>query len=101
MCMQVVILPKFMFNLPRGKHRTLLKKAGRILSLQFKRSMTSPETKNQILRGFNEIGDLDTWTVLETTDNRLAIGKNQALDGGLWLIVKAVPGLSSIMLLFI
>lgn len=78
---QVVILPKFMFNLPRGKHRTLLKKAGRILSLQFKRSMTSLETRNQILRGFKEIGDLDTWTVLETADNRLVIAKDQALDG--------------------
>lgn len=43
--------------------------------------MTSLETRNHILRGFKEIGDLDTWTVLETADNRLVIAKDQALDG--------------------
>lgn len=78
---QVVMLQTFVTNLPRGRYRNDLKKDGRVQTLQFRRSMTALQTRNQILQGFRELSCLESWTVLETRDNHLIVAKNQLLDG--------------------
>ena len=78
----VVMLPEFTPNLPRGKKRSVLKVDGRIKTIQFKRSMSSLEVKNTIMRGFKHIEDLESWTFMDTNDNHLSAAKQQAgLDG--------------------
>ena len=75
------MLKKFIFSIPRGKHRKDLEKAGRIQALLFKRSMTAEQTRNVIIRGFGALGVRD-WTVLDAADNKLVVSKNQQqLDG--------------------
>lgn len=78
---QVVLLQRFTPNLPRGKHRSLLKNKGRILTLQFRRSMSVLDVKNTLRQSFSNIEDFDTWSVLECMDNNLSISKKQDLDG--------------------
>lgn len=77
---QVVMLKKFAPNLPRGKIRTELKKAGRIQTMQFKRSMSVLQTKNQIVHSFKSL-NIESWTVMDTRDNHLVPSDEQEVDG--------------------
>lgn len=80
MNIQVVMLDGFTPNLPRGKSRTALKE-GRIETLCFRRSMTPLEVRNQVIQGFRQLADLESWTVLDCTDNHLSVAKEQVLNG--------------------
>jgi hypothetical protein len=77
---QVVILKKFTPNLPRGKIRSDLKKSGRILTVQFRRSMSELQAKNPIMQSFRTL-QIESWTVMDTRDNHLEAAENQSLDG--------------------
>ena len=55
---QVVVMPGFTPNLPRGKSRATLVKGGRQKTLQFRRSMTPLQVKNKILQEFKVLHDL-------------------------------------------
>ena len=78
---QAVLLKSFIPSLPRGKRRTELKDSGLIQTVQFKRSMTPLEVKNQIIRAFQHTEDLQAWMYLDNSDNHLLVSKKQELDG--------------------
>ena len=78
---QVVLLKSFIPSLPRGKRRTELKDSGLIQTVQFKRSMSPLEVKNQIIRAFQHTEDLQAWMYLDNSDNHLLVSNKQELDG--------------------
>ncbi len=71
--MQLMLLKSYITNIPRGKYRNELKSQGRVQTMQFKRSMSSLEVKNQIRRGFRQVSDLNDWVYLRTDSNHLQI----------------------------
>ncbi len=78
---QVMLVKNFISNIPRGKYRNELKGEGRVQTIQFKRSMSTLEVKNQIVRAFRNIDNLQEWEYLQTDTNHLHVAKNQEMDG--------------------
>ena len=71
-------LPSFCKSVPRGKTRGTLKNEGRIVDMQFTRTMTAEVVRVVINRGFQS----DQWEFLETGhDNQLRKSENQNLNG--------------------
>ena len=72
-------MPKFEPSIPKGKVRKRLASQGRMLSLKIKRSMSSQEIRNKILKTFN----ISTYTVLacDRTGHVLLKSGDQDLDG--------------------
>ncbi len=78
---QVMLLKDCIPNIPRGLYRNELKSEGRVQTIQFKRSMSTLEVKNQIIRGFRHIDNLQEWDYLQTDTNHLHVASNQQMDG--------------------
>lgn len=73
-------LRKFTSYIPKGHVRNLLRKDGRILNIQFTRSMTSTVVKECIDRAYNQ----GPWIFLDTgQDNKLVEAENQSPDGNM------------------
>ena len=77
---QVVLLRQLCQSIPRGKHRTSLRNAGRIQTVKLTRSMTPSEVSQQINRIFGHLTS-NGWDVLDCSDNYLSVSQNQILDG--------------------
>ena len=76
----VMLLKKYVPNIPRGKFRNELKSQGRVQTIQFRRSMSSLEVKCQIKVGFRKVG-LKNWMYLQADSNHLQVASNQDMTG--------------------
>ena len=76
----VMLLKKYVPNIPRGKFRNELKSQGRVQTIQFRRSMSSLEVKCQIKVGFRKVG-LNNWMYLQADSNHLQVASNQDMTG--------------------
>ena len=78
----VVVMPKLVTNVPRGRHRTQLETLGRKKTLKFTRNMTTQQVSDTIRRGFHTILIQGTsWKYLDCVDNKLSVSNEQSPDG--------------------
>ena len=78
----VVLLPKLVTNVPRGRHRKQLETLGRKKTLKFTRNMSTQQVSDTIRRGFHTILIQGTsWKYLDCMDNKLSVCNEQSPDG--------------------
>lgn len=75
----VIMMPRFVPGIPKGKVRKHLASKGRMLSLKITRNMSSQEMRDKVLRVFN----VSTYTVLscDSTGHVLLKSCDQDIDG--------------------
>lgn len=77
-----VLMPKFVTNVPRGKHRAQLETLGRKKTLKFTRNMSPQQVSDTIHRAFHAILIKGTsWKYLDCVDNKLSVCNEQSPNG--------------------
>ena len=78
----IFVLPKFIANVPRGKHRSQLETLGRKKTLKFSHNMSHEQVSLTIRRGFASIVMPGTYfKYLDCIDNKLRVSEEQEPDG--------------------